>query len=111
MPKQNCQVPCNQCPVFKHCKPQTTPKPYLNAAEQEILFVLGACVASSEEALREIKKRRNSPDNFRLMRLLRVAAACHSEAINIMAGHIPDDLFKEYVTRLGKTKKIEVRED
>jgi hypothetical protein len=86
------------------------PKPYLNREEQEVLFILGACVASAEEAYNQIRKRRNSPGNMKLLRCLRIAARLLEMAINLLSAHIPDEVFNQYLRRLNTTKKIEVRE-
>jgi len=109
MPKQRCEVPCNACPVFAQCKPQKEPKPYLNHDEQEILYILGACVASAEEAYNQVRKRRNSPGNMRLLRCLRIAARLLELAIKLLSAHIPDNKFNEAMTKLGKSVTIEVK--
>ncbi len=104
-----CKVKCGDCPARSECLKVHHPKPYLNKAEQELLWTLGACLSTYEDLLKEIKKRRNDVENQRLIRDLELAMAHTDRAVKTLTGDLPMEVFTEYVMKLGK-KRIVVME-
>lgn len=102
--KKKCQVKCSDCPARGQCSIEHHPKPYLNAKEQELLWILGACLSTYEDLLKEIKKRRNDIENQRMIRDLELAMAHTDRAVKHLTGDLPDDVFTEYVLRLNRKK-------
>lgn len=104
----NCQIKCSECPdsIRATCKQVHNPKPYLNQKEQELLWTLGAVIASVEETLKEVKCRRNDVENQRLIKCLELMGKLGNRATDILTGDLPMDKFMEYMRRLGKREFI-----